>query len=142
MLRLIFFILATAICSTKTEACEKNAIVIINDLGPGRILQYHCRYTKKDLGVQHLNFHAIKTIHLQDEGKNITKWHCLFKQGLNMRYRNYVEAYSQNTEAPQCGQVRVWTARMSGIWFKISYNNPSGRYIRGWKYWKRVLIFL
>ncbi|EFH39411.1 predicted protein, partial [Arabidopsis lyrata subsp. lyrata] len=94
------------------EACEKNEIVIINDLGPGRILQYHCRYPKKDFGVQYLNFDAIKTIQLRDEGFNITKWHCLLKHGQNMRYHKDILVYSQNTRAPQCGQVRVWTARL------------------------------
>ncbi|KAG7543184.1 Plant self-incompatibility S1 [Arabidopsis thaliana x Arabidopsis arenosa] len=127
MNRFLFFISFIAIYSRVNEACEKNEIVIINDLGPGRILQYHCRYPKKDFGVQYLNFDAIKTIQLRDEGFNITKWHCLLKHGLNMRYHKDILVYSQNTRAPQCGQVRVWTARLGMIWFKASYDVPSGR---------------
>lgn len=129
MIRLIFFILVTTFYYGVNEACEENKIVLRNQLGPGRIFQYHCRSEKKDLGVLYLNNEAIRIIKIKDEG--LTKWHCLLKHGVYMRLYNDIEVYHKSTLDPQCGQLREWSARLSGIWFRKTYKFPTGR-ARSW----------
>lgn len=124
---LVFFMLASAIYFNVNEACKPNEIIIWNDIGPGRTLQYHCRWKKKDLGVKYLNYGATTTIKLKDEGMEITTWHCLLKHGLYMRFYRDIIAYSQNTVEPHCGQHREWIARKSGIHFRKDPAFPSGR---------------
>ncbi|CDY65631.1 BnaCnng48030D [Brassica napus] len=40
--------------------CEKNRVIIRNELGPGRSLEYHCHSNGKDKGVQFLKFNMKK----------------------------------------------------------------------------------
>ncbi|OAO97504.1 hypothetical protein AXX17_AT4G14990 [Arabidopsis thaliana] len=108
------------------EACKENRIVLKNRLGHSKILQYHCHSPKVDLGVLYLDFNAIRIIKVKDEGVNITKWDCLFKHGINMRFHSYIQVYSQNTFAPQCDQLRQWSFTKSAIGFTYDDRRPSG----------------
>ncbi|KAL9286615.1 putative plant self-incompatibility S1 [Arabidopsis thaliana] len=68
MSRLIIFILVSAIYFVVNDACKKTEIVIKNNFGSSRILQYHCRSENQNLGVQYLNAKGTKIIKFKDDG--------------------------------------------------------------------------
>ncbi|KAF8089622.1 hypothetical protein N665_0501s0034 [Sinapis alba] len=99
--------------------CKKNRIIIRNELGPGRNLEYHCHFNGKDEGVQLLKFNEERIFKFSDPliGKK-KKMNCVLRQGLWMRYSSRdFEAYHTSKER-HCGQVREWTGRLDGIYFR------------------------
>ena len=118
--------LVIAIYLGVNEACE-TYIKIKNNLGPGKILRYHCRSINKDLGVQHLNFGATRTIPLKNQGVNAKTWKCLLKHGFNMRYYRDIDAYSGNPYM-RCRVPRIWTAEDRRIYFLDMEGNRGGRW--------------
>ncbi|CAF2116108.1 unnamed protein product [Brassica oleracea] len=42
------------------DSCKTNHVIIRNELGPGRSLEYHCHSNGKDKGVQFLKFNMKK----------------------------------------------------------------------------------
>ncbi|CAH8277217.1 unnamed protein product [Arabidopsis lyrata] len=121
--------LVTITCSGINQACVENHIVILNLLAPGRILEYHCRSNDDDLGVRRLDFNATPfIIKFHDEIPHLTKWNCIFRQGPNMEYSFDVEVYKAGPRLiPRCGQLRVWAAKINGIYFARKYNTPLVR---------------
>ncbi|XP_020876752.1 S-protein homolog 15-like [Arabidopsis lyrata subsp. lyrata] len=125
MSRLIFFMLVSAIYFVVNEACKENEIVIKNNLGYSRILQYHCRSGNQNLGVQHLNANSTKIIKFKDDGTKRSIWKCLFRQGINMKFYSEAEAYLPILNYPtipkyiQCGQLRVYIARLDALYLRM-----------------------
>ncbi|CAF2116112.1 unnamed protein product, partial [Brassica oleracea] len=66
--------------------CEKNRVIIRNELGPGRSLEYHCHSNGKDQGVQFLKFNEERNFEFVDHffGKK-NKVNCVLRQGLWMQ---------------------------------------------------------
>ncbi|KAL0718339.1 hypothetical protein Bca4012_067661 [Brassica carinata] len=123
MKRLVLFILFTTYFRLH-EACEKNRVVLHNELGPGRLLTFHCVSNKDDLGVKNLTFNAIPyVIEFHDDILFLTIWECLLQQGANMEYFSKVEVYKSGI-IPECGQIRVWTAKLDGIYFSRNLDTP------------------
>ncbi|CAA0406330.1 S-protein 15 [Arabidopsis thaliana] len=125
MSRLIFFILVTAIYFVGNEACKEIEIVIKNTLGPSRILQYHCRSGNTNVGVQYLNFKGTRIIKFKDDGTERSRWKCLFRQGINMKFFTEVEAYRPDLKHPLCGKRYELSARMDAIYFKMDERPPQ-----------------
>ena len=125
MKHLILFILVTTYFRLH-EACEKNRVLLHNELGPGRILEFHCYSVNNDLGVKNLNFNATPyVIEFHDDVILITTWDCLLRQGANMEYSYKVEVYRAGHRIiPKCGQIRVWTAKLDGIYFSRDLDTP------------------
>ncbi|KAL0746937.1 hypothetical protein Bca101_028939 [Brassica carinata] len=115
MKHLVLFILVTTYCRLH-EACEKNLVILHNELGPGRLLQFHCVSNDDDLGTQTLAFNASPyIISFHDELLRVTRWTCLLRQGANMEYFYQIQAYKAGDRfIPKCGQIRVWTAKLDG----------------------------
>ncbi|WZZ85091.1 hypothetical protein YC2023_113670 [Brassica napus] len=108
------------------EACEKNRVLLHNELGPGRILEFHCYSLHNDLGVKNLNFNAPPyVIEFHDDVIIRTAWICLLRQGANKEYSYQVEVYRAGYNfIPKCGEIRVWTAKLDGIYFSRSLDTP------------------
>ena len=126
MKHLILFILVTVTYFRSQEACVKNRVVIHNELGPGRNLEYHCYSNKDDLGIKNMAFNATPyVIEFHDDVILITTWDCLLRQGANMEYSYKVEVYRAGHRIiPKCGQIRVWTAKLDGIYFSRDLDTP------------------
>ncbi|CAN6970393.1 unnamed protein product [Brassica rapa subsp. trilocularis] len=125
MKHLILFILVTTYFRLH-EACEKNRVLLHNELGPGRILEFHCYSLHDDLGVKNLNFNAPPyVIEFHDDVIIRTAWICLLRQGANKEYSYKVEVYRAGYNfIPKCGQIRVWTAKLDGIYFSRNLDTP------------------
>ncbi|ESQ31671.1 hypothetical protein EUTSA_v10005113mg [Eutrema salsugineum] len=126
MIHLILFILVAGSYFELNEACKENHVVIHNELGPGKILQLHCRSKDDDLGIQTFNYKAAPSIiRFHDEVINLTEWNCIFRHGPKMEYSVDIEVYKAGPRVvPRCGQLRVWTARTDGIYFKRKLQDP------------------
>ncbi|KAF2562636.1 hypothetical protein F2Q70_00018876 [Brassica cretica] len=124
----VLFILVTSTYFGINEACKKNQVEIHNQLGPGKVLQFHCRSGDDDIGVKTLNFNAVPyIIRFHDEIPNLTKWDCILRQGPKMEYSYDVQVYKAGPRLiPRCGQLRVWTAKIDGIYFTRKLSLPSG----------------
>ncbi|CAH8392803.1 unnamed protein product [Eruca vesicaria subsp. sativa] len=122
---LVLFILVTTYFRLH-EACENNRIELHNELGPGRILELHCHSLEDDLGVKNLNFNAPPfVIGFHDNVITRTAWYCMFRQGANKEYFYKIEAYRAGYNfIPRCGQLRVWTAKLDGIYFSKILGTP------------------
>ncbi|CAH8392807.1 unnamed protein product [Eruca vesicaria subsp. sativa] len=106
------------------ETCEYNRVVLHNELGPGRLLEFHCSSMYDDLGVRNLTFNATPfVIKFHDDLYYITYWNCLLRQGVDMEYFYNVEVYKA-AWLFRCGQIRVWTAKLDGIYFSRSLDTP------------------
>ncbi|KAL9281426.1 putative plant self-incompatibility S1 [Arabidopsis thaliana] len=125
----VFVILITITYFGLNQACKKNIVEILNQLAPGQILKYHCRSEDDNLGVKQLNFNATPfVIRFHDEIPNLTRWNCIFRQGPNNSYSYDIEVYKAGPRLiPRCGQLRVWAARIDGIYFARKYNTPLVR---------------
>ena len=125
MKHLVLFILVTTYFRLH-EACEMNRVLLHNELGPGRLLEFHCYSVNNDLGVKNLNFNATPyVIEFHDDAILITTWDCLLRQGANLEYFYKVEAYRAGHRIiPKCGQRRVWTAKLDGIYFSRDLDTP------------------
>ncbi|KAG7543244.1 Plant self-incompatibility S1 [Arabidopsis thaliana x Arabidopsis arenosa] len=124
MSRLIFFMLVSAIYFVVNEACKGNEIVIKNQLGSSRILQYHCRVGKINLRVRHLNFNGTYAITFGDDGTERSRIKCLFRQGINMKFFTEVEVYRPVLKHPKCGLRYEYSAKMDAIYFKRDASPP------------------
>ncbi|KAF3503547.1 hypothetical protein F2Q69_00040025 [Brassica cretica] len=137
MKHLILFILVTTYFRLH-EACEKNRVLLHNELGPGRILEFHCYSLHNDLGVKNLNFNAppyVIEFHDDEELYSATKWNCSFRQGTHLEYYYDVEVYNEGDRLfPRCGQLRVWTTIIDGIYFTRKLSIPSVLALR----WKKI----
>ncbi|CAH8392808.1 unnamed protein product [Eruca vesicaria subsp. sativa] len=128
MKHLILFILVTTYFRLH-EACENNRVELHNELGPGRTLEFHCSSVhdlRDDLGVKNLNFNAPPfVIEFHDNVVYRTIWNCLLRQGVNKEYFYNIEAYkAPKNFIPRCGQLRVWTAKLDGIYFSKNVGIP------------------
>ncbi|KAF8088043.1 hypothetical protein N665_0557s0043 [Sinapis alba] len=125
MKHLVLFILVTTYFMLH-EACEKNRVILHNELGPGRLLNFRCVSNKDDLGIQTLAFNATPyVIAFHDDLLYVTTWRCLLRQGVNMEYFYRVEVYSTGQRfLPRCGEIRVWTAKLDGIYFSRHLDTP------------------
>ncbi|ESQ31672.1 hypothetical protein EUTSA_v10005700mg [Eutrema salsugineum] len=126
MNHLILFILLVASYFEPNEACKENHVVIHNELGPGKILQLHCKSEDDDLGIQKFNYKAPPSIiRFHDSAVKLTTWRCVFRHGPQMKSFNDVQVYRAGRRlVPRCGQLRVWTARPDGIYFKRKLQEP------------------
>ncbi|CAH8392819.1 unnamed protein product [Eruca vesicaria subsp. sativa] len=133
MKHLILFILVTTYFRLH-KACEKNRVILHNELGRGRILKFHCYSADNDLGVKNLNFNAPPyIIEFHDDVIYRTTWNCLLRQGANMEYSYEVEVYRAGDDIiPKCDQIRVWTAKLDGIYFSRNSKTPPVLALR-WK---------
>ncbi|KAL0743434.1 hypothetical protein Bca4012_084947 [Brassica carinata] len=125
MKHLIIFIL-TSTYFWPHEACVKNRVLLYNELGPGRLLKFHCYSTYNDLGFKNLNFNDTPyIIEFYDSWVFLTKWVCLLRQGANMEYFYNIQVYkAAHSLIPKCGQIRVWTAKLDGIYFSRNLDTP------------------
>ncbi|KAF8088041.1 hypothetical protein N665_0557s0041 [Sinapis alba] len=125
MKHLIIFILVTTYFRPH-EACVKNRVLLHNELGPGRLLEFHCYSLYNDLGVKNLTFNATPyVIEFHDDVIVLTIWDCLLRQGANLEYFYKVEVYKAGHRIiPKCGQIRVWTAKLDGIYFSRDLDTP------------------
>lgn len=135
MNHLVFFLFVTTTYFGFNEACKENHVVIQNELGPGRVLEYHCRSKDDDLQVHSLDFKGTPyTIKFHDEIPNLTRWACIFRQGPRKEYSFDIEVYKAGARLiPRCGQLRVWVAKLDGIYFSNKYNIPPWR-VLSWNY--------
>ncbi|CAH8392804.1 unnamed protein product [Eruca vesicaria subsp. sativa] len=133
MKHLILFILVTT-CLRLYEACEKNRVILHNELGPGRVLTFHCASNNDDLGIQTLAFNASPYIIAFHDGVFfLTSWKCMLRQGTNMEYFYEVQVYrAGQIYKPKCGEIRVWTAKLDGIYFSRDLVTPPVLALR-WK---------
>ncbi|KAL0856426.1 hypothetical protein Bca101_061579 [Brassica carinata] len=122
---LVLFLLVTTYFRL-LQACEKNRVLLHNELGPGRVLEFHCYSVDNDLGVKNLNFNAPPyVIEFHNNVMIRTTWDCLLKQGANKEYFYKIEAYKAGYNfIPKCGQIRVWTAKLDGIYFSRNLDTP------------------
>ncbi|KAF3569357.1 hypothetical protein DY000_02011506 [Brassica cretica] len=131
---LILFILVTVTYFRPQEACVKNRVVIHNELGPGRILEYHCYSNRDDLGIKNMAFNATPyVIAFHDEIFYLTTWNCLLRQGPNNnnKFVYDVQMYKAGPRLiPRCGQIRIWTATIEGIYFARDLDTPPVLAIR------------
>ncbi|EOA19028.1 hypothetical protein CARUB_v10007681mg [Capsella rubella] len=129
MNNLLFLVLVLIKYFVVNQACKQNNVVILNELGPGRVLEYHCRSKDDDLGVKKMNFNGPPyTIRFRDEIPNLTRWACIFRQGPSNEYSFDVEVYKAGERLiPRCGQLRIWAARLDGIYFARKANTPLVR---------------
>ncbi|KAF8103889.1 hypothetical protein N665_0183s0064 [Sinapis alba] len=125
MKHLILFILVITYFRPH-EACIKNRVLLHNELGPGKRLEFHCYSAHNDLSVNNLNFNDTPyVIKFHDDWLFQTIWDCLLKQGANMEYFYRVEVYKAGRRVfPKCGQIRVWTAKLDGIYFSRNLDTP------------------
>ncbi|EFH68754.1 hypothetical protein ARALYDRAFT_888164 [Arabidopsis lyrata subsp. lyrata] len=103
--------------------CPSNEIRISNELGPGLVLQYHCHSRDNNLGVQNLQFKELKQIRFGDKLGRRTRWTCLLKHGLYMRYYQEFIAYRMGN-VRRCGAIRHWFARKDGIYLMRNMHPP------------------
>ncbi|CAN7024565.1 unnamed protein product [Brassica oleracea var. botrytis] len=135
MKHLILFMLLVFICFRPTVACVKNRVLIQNDLGIGRNLELHCSSKHNDLGIQTLNYKFSYIIKFHEELYSATKWNCSFRQGTHLEYYYDVEVYNEGDRLfPRCGQLRVWTTIIDGIYFTRKLSIPSVLALR----WKKI----
>ncbi|EOA17932.1 hypothetical protein CARUB_v10006341mg [Capsella rubella] len=129
MSNLIFLFLVTFTSFVLNQACKQNQVVIMNELGPNRILEFHCYSNKDDLGIKTMGFQGTPyTIRFHDEIPNLTRWNCILRQGANMEYSFDVQMYKAGPRLiPRCGQLRIWSARLDGIYFARKANTPLVR---------------
>lgn len=115
------------------KACELDRVVIQNDLGVGRTLEFHCSSEHDDLGIQKLGYKFSYTIKFHEALYSATRWTCSFRQGTRLEYYYDVEVYNEGDRIiPRCGQLRVWTTRLDGIYFTRNFRVPSVLALR-WK---------
>lgn len=62
MKHLVLFILVTTYFRLN-EACKKNHVVLHNELGPGKLLKFHCISFKDNLGNQTLSLQCLSIYH-------------------------------------------------------------------------------
>ncbi|KAL0718338.1 hypothetical protein Bca4012_067660 [Brassica carinata] len=130
---ILFILLIIMTCFNLNEACVKNRVVIQNDLGIGRKLELHCSSKNNDLGIQNLEYKFSYIIKFGEALYGGTKWNCSFRQGTRLEYYYDVEVYNQGDRLiPRCGQLRVWTTRLDGIYFTRKLSLPSVLALR-WK---------
>ncbi|WZZ12437.1 hypothetical protein YC2023_105526 [Brassica napus] len=66
-------------------------------------------------------------IAFHDEIPNLTTWNCLLRQGPNNKFVFDVQMYKAGPRLiPRCGQIRIWTAKLDGIYFARHLDTPSG----------------
>ncbi|KAL9861276.1 putative plant self-incompatibility S1 [Arabidopsis thaliana] len=103
--------------------CPSNYILITNELGPGLVLQYHCHSRDDNLNVENLQFNETKKIRLADKIGKRTRWTCLLKHGLYMRYYSEFIGYRM-ANVRRCGASRQWIVRKAGIYLTRNQNPP------------------
>ncbi|CAL9214273.1 unnamed protein product [Arabidopsis halleri] len=136
MNRFIIFMFVVATCLGLNVAffdmfpCPKNKILITNELGPGLVLQYHCHSRDNNLNVANLQFNETKEIAFGDKLGRRTRWTCLLKHGLYMRYFSEFIAYRM-ANVRRCGAYRNWIARKDGI-YVIRNRNPPPTFHHTW----------
>ncbi|KAF3495421.1 hypothetical protein DY000_02027162 [Brassica cretica] len=108
------------------DSCKTNHVIIRNELGPGRSLEYHCHSNGKDKGVQFLKFNEERNFEFLDPlfGKK-NKMNCVLRQGLRMQNSSRdFEAY-HTSKKNLCGQTREWIARTDGTYFQRNRIKPA-----------------
>ncbi|CAH8391659.1 unnamed protein product [Eruca vesicaria subsp. sativa] len=133
---LIIFMLIIAMLLGVSEAvfkCPKNQLIIRNELGPARSLQYHCRYFRNNEGAKFLKFKEQRIFEFAGgnsaaPGSRIIeriKVICVLRQGLWMENSSRdFEAYIGTDEHP-CGQVHEWIARSDGVYSQRNRIKPA-----------------
>ncbi|KAL9310870.1 putative plant self-incompatibility S1 [Arabidopsis thaliana] len=84
--------------------CPSNYILITNELGPGL-------------------FNEIKKIRFADKIGKRTRWTCVLKHDLYMRYYSEFIGYRM-ANVRRCGASRQWIARKAGIYLTRNQNPP------------------
>jgi len=113
----------------------KNHVVIHNELSPGIILNIACR--KGSIDDKPTRFHKLNfkdpsyVIEFEDNYPNDETWYCLLSHGTRPKYWYDIQVYRQGIQ-PKCNQLRLWIARMDGIWFTRRYESPPG-HVLDWK---------
>ncbi|EOA18831.1 hypothetical protein CARUB_v10007445mg [Capsella rubella] len=128
MNRLIFFVLVIFVYFGVNEACKLNEIVFKNELGAGKRFEYQCHDGKTNSGVKYLNNNANSGIRFKDTGKQTSLWKCNLKHGVTVKYYYNVEAYLPTINYPRCGQLREYTARPDGVYFRKDNYPPVKLY--------------
>nr|AAF97971.1 F21J9.32 [Arabidopsis thaliana] len=90
-------------------SCKRNTIEIMNELGPGL---------------------EIKQIRFGDKLGRRTRWTCLLKHGLYMRYYKEFIAYRAGN-IDRCGALRRWVVRNDGIYL-VRDRNPQPKFHHAW----------
>lgn len=132
----IFYVLVIAMYVGLNEACAVNRVIIQNELGPNTPLQYHCRgWNGQDTGVDTLKtVGGTYTIELSDvtNRRERTRWECDLRWGPAKEYHfDHLEVY-RAAISRRCGQLRHWSARKDGIYFRKDSNLPLGL-VHPWK---------
>ncbi|CAF1921556.1 hypothetical protein HID58_095565 [Brassica napus] len=130
----VLFILVTSTYFGLNEACKKNQVEIHNQLGPGKVLQFHCRSGDDDIGVKTLNFNDVPyIIRFHDEIPNLTNFDVRSEQfnmiqvpkELSGLIRDnpigFIEyggkpAIFDQTYLIQMGKVDLWVLEDGGAW--------------------------
>ncbi|XP_013607543.1 PREDICTED: uncharacterized protein LOC106314158 [Brassica oleracea var. oleracea] len=102
MKHLVLFILVTTYFRLN-EACKKNHVVLHNELGPGKLLKFHCISFKDNLGNQTLSLQCLSI------------YHCIIPRK---------SCSLPDRIIPICGQIRVWMAKLDGIYFSRNLDTP------------------
>ncbi|XP_020865716.1 LOW QUALITY PROTEIN: S-protein homolog 14 [Arabidopsis lyrata subsp. lyrata] len=135
MNRFLIFMFVVATCFGLNVAfdmfpCPSNTILITNELGPSLVLQYHCHSRDNNLNVSNLQFNETKVINFGDKLGRRTRWTCLLKHGLYMRYYSEFIGYRMGN-VRRCGHTRHWIARKDGIYLTRN-QNPPPLFHHGW----------
>lgn len=117
MLVIVMYFGSNAAGLNLDQDCPKCMLEIVNELRPGRSLQYHCHSKNDNLNVNVLEFKANKKIIFREHYFKKTIWRCVLKQGLWMRYSHDILAY-RGSMPSKCGQVYSWRARLDGIYLE------------------------
>ncbi|EFH63313.1 hypothetical protein ARALYDRAFT_315683 [Arabidopsis lyrata subsp. lyrata] len=77
-----------------------------------------------------LQFNETKVINFGDKLGRRTRWTCLLKHGLYMRYYSEFIGYRMGN-VRRCGHTRHWIARKDGIYLTRN-QNPPPLFHHGW----------
>ncbi|CAH8383901.1 unnamed protein product [Eruca vesicaria subsp. sativa] len=97
--------------------CPKNQVIIRNELGPGRSLEYHCHANGKDEGVHFLKFNEQRNFEFVDSGfGKKRKVNCVLRQGLWMENSSRdFEAYHTSRKHP-CQQDMLYLSATAAFY--------------------------
>ncbi|CAN8325484.1 unnamed protein product [Cochlearia groenlandica] len=115
-------------CLKVNEACKETHIVFHNEISPKSLLGIDCKgkVTKSTrLGYKE-DPPFIVAFKDNDDVFVRRKVDCVLSYEPEKGPRRFFNLEAYNAKRKRCGQLRVWTAREDGIWFKREHNKPLG----------------
>ncbi|ESQ55106.1 hypothetical protein EUTSA_v10026508mg [Eutrema salsugineum] len=140
MNQIIVLLIVIAMHFGLNESCPDHRVVITNQLGKGRALQYRCTgsHDGSNTGIRTLaKFNQSYQFLFRDwptswtDEQNRSRFVCDLSWGpQNENRADNIEVYRAAMNR-RCGLLRQYIAREDGFYYRSAYNVPVG-WVRGW----------